>query len=628
MSNDDLQDLYETQSRTPNFKTELAVQLSELIPEAIVDGKVDVEKLKELLGDDASDDRERFGLFWPGKLRALSAAQEPTTATLRPDVENSKDWDTTKNVFIEGDNLEVLKILQKHYHGKIKMIYIDPPYNTGKDFVYPDNFKEGLATYLEWTRQVNEEGKKVSTNSETEGRYHTNWLNMMYPRLKLARNLLRDDGVIMISIGDAEFAHLKKVVDEVFGENNHVATFAWKKRGTGGQVAKNAIIKQVEYVLLYARSLDGLSLSGPKNENEGDIGYRDFRKSGGQWQRQYRPNQHFPFWLLADGSLSLDEVSGARAIYPQDSNGVDGFWENGLETARQRLIQGDFRSKEAKQGLKIEQRDVAKSTSNAGSFVDVPSTRGTEEIKSYFGDNVVFENPKPTEVLKTLVTIANVRSGEIVLDFFAGSGSTPDAVMRMNAEDGGSRRWIAVQLPEPIEEGKPAADAGFANIAELCRSRIDRAGVVVREELSGQGVDVGYRAFELADTCFSKWRVASDADTTQLEQQLLNLGDSTDNHATSVSLLTEILLKQGYSLTEEIGDAEVNGLELKSVGGGLVLAYLNKQIKPTLQQLRAVLESADLAKFIILEDAFQGDDELKTNLVQEAKSRGIELWTA
>ena len=628
MSNDDLQDLYETQSRTPNFKTELAVQLSELIPEAIVDGKVDVEKLKELLGDDASDDRERFGLFWPGKLRALSAAQEPTTATLRPDVENSKDWDTTKNVFIEGDNLEVLKILQKHYHGKIKMIYIDPPYNTGKDFVYPDNFKEGLATYLEWTRQVNEEGKKVSTNSETEGRYHTNWLNMMYPRLKLARNLLRDDGVIMISIGDAEFAHLKKVVDEVFGENNHVATFAWKKRGTGGQVAKNAIIKQVEYVLLYARSLDGLSLSGPKNENEGDIGYRDFRKSGGQWQRQYRPNQHFPFCLLADGSLSLDEVSGARAIYPQDSNGVDGFWENGLETARQRLIQGDFRSKEAKQGLKIEQRDVAKSTSNAGSFVDVPSTRGTEEIKSYFGDNVVFENPKPTEVLKTLVTIANVRSGEIVLDFFAGSGSTPDAVMRMNAEDGGSRRWIAVQLPEPIEEGKPAADAGFANIAELCRSRIDRAGVVVREELSGQGVDVGYRAFELADTCFSKWRVASDADTTQLEQQLLNLGDSTDNHATSVSLLTEILLKQGYSLTEEIGDAEVNGLELKSVGGGLVLAYLNKQIKPTLQQLRAVLESADLAKFIILEDAFQGDDELKTNLVQEAKSRGIELWTA
>jgi adenine-specific DNA-methyltransferase len=628
MSNDDQQDFYETPSGTPDFKMELAAHLSELIPEAIADGKVDVEKLKELLGGDASDDRERFGLFWPGKLRALRAAQEPTTATLRPDVENSKDWDTTKNVFIAGDNLEVLKILQKHYHGKIKMIYIDPPYNTGKDFVYPDNFKEGLETYLEWTRQVNEEGKKVSTNSETEGRYHSNWLNMMYPRLKLARNLLRDDGVIMISIGDAEFAHLTKMVDEVFGENNHVATFAWKKRGTGGQVAKNAIIKQVEYVLLYARSLDGLNLSGPKNENEGEVGYRDFRKSGGQWQRQYRPNQYFAFWLLPDGSLSLDEVAGATAIYPQDSNGVDGFWENGLGTARQRLAQGDFRAKDAKQGLKIEQRDVAKATSNAGSYIDVPSTRGTEEIKGYFGDNVVFENPKPTEVLKALVTIANVRSGEIVLDFFAGSGSTPDAVMRMNAEDGESRHWIAVQLPEPVEGGKPAADAGFANIAELCRERIDRAGVAVREELSGQGVDVGYRALELADTCFSKWRVDSGVDASALEQHLLNLRDSADDNATPDSLLMELLLKQGYSLTEQIGDLEVDGLQLKSVGGGLVLAYLDEHIKPTLEQLRAVLESTHLAKFIILEDAFQGDDELKTNLVQEAKSRGVELWTA
>jgi adenine-specific DNA-methyltransferase len=189
----DTQDIHETPSTTPNFKTELAAQLAELFPEAIVDGKIDVEKLKELLGQGIDDDRERFGLFWPGKKRALRAAQEPTTATLKPDFENSKNWDTTKNVFIEGDNLEVLKILQKHYHGKIKMIYIDPPYNTGKDFVYPDNYKEGLETYLEWTRQVNEEGKKVSTNSESDGRYHSNWLNMMYPRLKLARNLLTED---------------------------------------------------------------------------------------------------------------------------------------------------------------------------------------------------------------------------------------------------------------------------------------------------------------------------------------------------------------------------------------------------------------------------------------------------
>ena len=195
-----VEEVFETPATSPNFRTELAKQIAELVPEAIADGKIDVTKLNELLGDDVADANERFGLFWPGKKKALRAAQEATTATLVPDHEHSKDWDTTKNVFIEGDNLEVLKILQKHYHAKIKMIYIDPPYNTGKEFIYPDNYREGLDTYLEWTRQVNDEGKRVNSNPETDGRYHSNWLNMMYPRLKLARNLLRDDGVIFISI--------------------------------------------------------------------------------------------------------------------------------------------------------------------------------------------------------------------------------------------------------------------------------------------------------------------------------------------------------------------------------------------------------------------------------------------
>ena len=201
-------EIHEIPSTTPDLQTELARQLQELVPEAITDGKVDVAKLTELLAADAADSSERFGLFWPGKKRALRAAQEPTTATLRPVKDQSKDWDTTKNVFIEGDNLEVLKILQKHYHGKIKLIYIDPPYNTGNDFVYPDNYKEGLETYLQWTKQVNEEGKKISTNSDAEGRYHSNWLNMMYPRLKLARNLLAADGAIFFSIDDSEMENL------------------------------------------------------------------------------------------------------------------------------------------------------------------------------------------------------------------------------------------------------------------------------------------------------------------------------------------------------------------------------------------------------------------------------------
>lgn len=603
---------------SPDFRTELAEQLAELAPEAIADGKIDVEKLKELLNGDASDTSERFGLFWPGKKRAIRAAQTPTTATLRPDKENSKDWDTTKNVFIEGDNLEVLKILQKHYYGKIKMIYIDPPYNTGKDFVYPDNFKEGLETYLEWSKQVNEEGKKLSSNAETEGRFHSNWLNMMYPRLKLARNLLRPEGSIMISIGDTELPHLLKVADEIFGESNRVAIIAWKKRGTGGQVAKNAIIKQVEYIVLYARSVSTVQLSGPKNSNKGKENWRDFRKSGGQWQRQYRPGQFYPFFLLDNGSLSLTEFPGARAIFPQDSNGVDGFWENGPETARERLLQGDFRVKKARQGLKIEQREIAKATSNAGSFIEIPSTRGTDEIKSYFGDNVVFENPKPTELLQSLLTLGDVKGDDIVLDFFAGSGSTADAVMQMNTEDHGHRSVISVQLPEPVKKDSPASLAGFKTLSALCRSRIDQAGEKKRNRLDTLDSDFGFRAFKLADTNFTKWRAESDTDATQLEQHLFELRESANDDATPDDLLSEILIKQGHSLVEQIRDCEIDGLSYKAVvqvddksgeEDTLVLAYLDEHIKPTLAQLRAAAE-------------------VKTNLAQICKTNGIELWTA
>ncbi|WP_281510943.1 site-specific DNA-methyltransferase [Corynebacterium belfantii] len=259
----------EVPGSSPEFHTELAEQLAELVPEAVADGKIDVEKLKELLGGDVADTSERFGLFWPGKKRAMRAAQTPTTATLRPDKENSKDWDTTKNVFIEGDNLEVLKILQKHYHGKIKMIYIDPPYNTGKDFVYPDNYKEGLETYLEWSKQVNEDGKKLSSNSETEGRYHSNWLNMMYPRLKLARNLLTNDGVIFISIDDHEVAQLRRIMDEIFGEANFIEGYIWESNFRPDNSSRIER-ENAQHILCYARNKRHIkALTGTEKATEG-----------------------------------------------------------------------------------------------------------------------------------------------------------------------------------------------------------------------------------------------------------------------------------------------------------------------------------------------------------------------
>lgn len=239
---------------TPDFATEAAERLAELFPEVIADGKADVEKLKVLLGDDVEDARERFGLFWPGKTRAIRAAQTPTTSTLMPDKENSVDWDTTQNVFIEGDNLEVLKILQKHYYGQIKMIYIDPPYNTGNDFVYADDYADSIGNYLELTGQT-DEGGKLSTNSESAGRFHSNWLNMMYPRLKLARNLLHEDGVIFISISDKEQAHLKDICDEIYGEHNFIASFIWEKSAHFGRQKINSY-SNYDHVYCYARQLN------------------------------------------------------------------------------------------------------------------------------------------------------------------------------------------------------------------------------------------------------------------------------------------------------------------------------------------------------------------------------------
>ena len=618
------EEVHETPSTTPNFQTELAEQLAELMPEVIADGKVDVEKLKELLDGDAADTSERFGLFWPGKKRALRAAQEPTTATLRPDFENSKDWDTTKNVFIEGDNLEVLKILQKHYHAKIKMIYIDPPYNTGKDFVYPDNYKEGLDTYLEWTRQVNEEGKKLSTNADTEGRYHSNWLNMMYPRLKLARNLLTDDGVIFISIDDNEIDNLIKVCNEVFGEGNHLATLIWKNKKGGGNDAKFVAVEH-EYVVMFARTIAKMPRLFMSHSDEYLKRYKEVDEKGRYFWDTFRRKsgkQYYPI-TCPDGS-----------VLEYDDHGNRLSWLRSEPRFRADLQEGEVRFVNTQNGWSVQfkQREPEGKKPRSLLIDEGTTSSGSAEVLELFGKNV-FDNPKPSSLIRHLVNIGT-NAGDVVLDFFSGSGTTAHAVMRLNAEDGGRRVHIQVQLPEPTPESSVARKAGYSTIAQLSRARIDRAGEMINSDAQAQlgeasaVLDTGFRSYTLVDTHFSKWKVSSDVDRNQLEQHLFDLRESSSaDEASADDLLTEILLKQGYSLTEQIARVEVAGLDLRSVGDGIVLAYLDEHVKPTLEQLRAVVD-ADPARLIILEDAFQGDDQLKTNLAQLCKSKGIELWTA
>jgi adenine-specific DNA-methyltransferase len=629
----------------------------------IADGKVDVAKLKELLGEDyGGDGSERFGLFWPGKGLALRSAQEPTTATLRPAKEESKDRNTTQNVFIEGDNLEVLKILQKRYHNQIKLIYIDPPYNTGKDFIYPDNYQEGLQSYLEFTRQVDEERRALRTNSETEGRFHSNWLNMMYPRLKLARNLLTDDGVIFISIDDHELDNLKKLCDLVFSESNYLNTFVWVSNLKGRQISSEGAVGTKEYVLCYARKID-------------EIG--DFRTSatalkalmptvykGFNYTAQH--DERGPYVLkneLYNTNSAFNEVTRANLVYDiyfnpttqevrtepvskehlhegyvkiepkQNNNGVNKYHAFRWSAKKVESESYDLEFVEGSQGYKVftKVRDVD-STSVKDLVMDISTTAGSKDIAAIELDPKLFDFPKPVDLIKLFCSIAT-HSDSLVMDFFAGSGTTAHAVMQLNAEDGGSRQCVQVQLPEPVPDDSEASEAGFRTIADIARRRLDLAGNHVAKSFQlnltsrERALDVGYRTYKLVDTNFPKWKVSSDIEEGDLKQRLLELRDGNEESASADELLTELLLKLGHSLTEMISVVDIAGLNVYSVGDNVLLAYLAEQVKPTLEQLRTLVD-AKPGKIVILEDAFQGDDELKTNLVQLCKTKAVELWTA
>ena len=631
--------IHELSGKTPEFRTQLAKQLEDLVPEAIADGKVDVAKLKELLDEDTGDTNERFGLFWPGKKRAMRAAQDSTTATLKPAKELSKDWDTTQNIFIEGDNLEVLKVLQKQYHNAIKMIYIDPPYNTGKDFVYPDNFKEGLQNYLEFSKQVDEGNKKISTNTETAGRYHSNWLNMMYPRLKLARNLLTDDGVIFISIDDAECDNLVKVCSEIFSEGK-VEKFIWEKVGDGDAGAgKMKAAKRLrvdhEYIIVCRRSTI-------------DVEFKR-RKEVPNFKNEYGNPDSDPRGPYKAGNISKTEEKSLATgknfytVYSPTGRAFSRQWHFDEDTFR--ALDDDKRIYWGKDGgstpaLKIfvnEPRELVNSSilTSLGS-----ATSASKRIKELFGIESIFENPKPVQLLERFVYL-QTNNNDIILDFFSGSGTTAHAVMQLNAEDGGNRKHIQVQLPEPTDEKSEAYKAGYRKISDIARERINRAGEKIKtdyaEKLAERDtpLDIGYRTYKLSDTNFTKWKSEATNDLGELQMRLDAMRSSSDDNASEEDLLVEVMLKLGLPLTSRTIEREVSGLTVHQVVASADLDdsdtqpvfYLNEHIKPTLEQLRAIVTELTPSRFVILDDAFQGDSQLKTNLVQTCKSYDVELWT-
>ncbi|PKZ89378.1 site-specific DNA-methyltransferase [Trueperella bernardiae] len=615
---------------TPDFATEAAERLAELFPEVIADGKADVEKLKVLLGDDVEDARERFGLFWPGKTRAIRAAQTPTTSTLMPDKENSVDWDTTQNVFIEGDNLEVLKILQKHYYGQIKMIYIDPPYNTGNDFVYADDYADSIGNYLELTGQT-DEGGKLSTNSESAGRFHSNWLNMMYPRLKLARNLLREDGVLALSIDDDEMPRVRLLLDEIFGENNFYANICWQKKYSPANDAKR-FSDMHDFILIVARSEKFTRGLFPRTEENN----KPYKHDDNDGRGRYRTGDLSVRTYSAANDYPVENPNTGEIYYPPAGR----CWVFSQEKLN--VYISENRIYWGKDGAGAPQLKRYLSEVQQGT---VPTTwwdygfaghndESRKEIRELFGTTSVFDTPKPTKLIRRLLQVLTTGAeDEIVLDFFAGSGTTADAVMQQNREDQGHRKYIQVQLPEPLPEKATGEDWHPTTIADVTRERIRRAGKKILEEeaskLDGRAdsLDIGFRAYKLVDTNFTKWKADSGLSEGDLIGLFSDLADSADDHARPEALLTEVLLKLGFSLTEKIEIIKVAGLSVFSVADGLVMAYLDEHTQPTLDQLRALV-AKEPERLVVLEDAFQGNDELKTNLVQECRTRNVDLWTA
>ncbi len=571
----------------------------EMFAGCLDDGAIDARKLSNLLQLPVSNIKngvEAYGLSWAGRKGAELALESEAFTALVPDFEGSIDWNVAKDVFVIGDNMECLKLLQSSYNDRVKMIYIDPPYNTEKDFVYKDDFKDTKRHYLEISGQSDSEGNKLVSNPEVSGRKHSNWLSMMYPRLHLARNVLTQDGVIFVSIDDIEHANLRHLMDEIFGPDNYISTFHWKKRSTGGQVANNAIIDQVEYILCYSRSKSQLRLSGVPNENEGAEKWRSFRKAGGQWEKRYRPKQHFPIFARADGRVSLEHFDGAEAVFPRDANSIDGFWENGLETARRRVADGEIRARLVRGKLSIEQLEVAGTTTNAGNFIDIPSTRGSAEIKSIFGE-VVFENAKPTDLLLNLMHIANLGNDDIFLDFFAGSGSSAHAIHRYREETKLDPKFVVINVDEDCSPKSVAFKAGFRKVSEITLKRLEHLAT---------NFGAGFRLFRLGASSFVR-SFDQDSEALFTEKTLAQ-------PVVAEALFHEVALKLGRTLEEDLSIDASKGLG--SVGG--LKMFLETE---NVEELISIDE--EVTHVVMFEDSFIGKDSIKWKIKNLCRTQNL-----
>ena len=606
-------------------------ELKKLFPEATTEGKIDFDRLRLLLGDEVETGKERYEFTWPGKSDCIRLAQQQSTGTLRPDKESSKDWDTTQNLYIEGDNLEVLRLLQKAYHRKVKMVYIDPPYNTGNDFIYKDDFMDNIINYLRLTNQT------MKANPETSGRYHSDWLNMMYPRLKLARNLLREDGVIFISIDDNEVANLKVICDEIFIEDNLLGIIIWDL-GTG--TTAGHFTRSHEYILVYAKN---------KNNLKNFDAIEDSNIRHGALKKISRANPAsditFPAGIEYEGSSAeySGEIGGSEKQYILSEKMVfeDGelkypvtiragwgmrnqvlSWLDGKETfdsKGQKVVKFFFN----RQGILWYEKE--RGTYNPKTVIsDLANTKnGSKDLANIFGESIL-DYPKPIELIKYLLILVT-NDDDIILDFFSGSSTAAHAVMQLNADDEANRKFIMVQLPEPCSEDTEAYKAGFPNICEIGKERIRRAGEKIKEKNQDkegiENLDIGFRVFKLDTSNLKAW----DPEVEELEETLKGFVEPIKEDRSQEDLLFEIMLKYGVDLTMPIEEISIKGKKAYCIGLGYMIVCLEDGL--TLDVIEAIgtlkQSGQEIARAVFRDSGFT-DDNVKTNAVQLLRKFGIE----
>ena len=573
---------------------------------------VDFDKLRQLLSSDIVEgNEERYQFTWPDKRKAILAANAPINATLRPCREESVDFDTTQNLYIEGDNLDVLKCLKETYLHKVKMIYIDPPYNTGNDFVYEDDFAQSAAEYLANSGQFDEQGNRMVTNTESNGRFHTDWLNMVYPRLKVARDLLSEDGVIFISIDDNEVENLRKVCDEIFGESNFIATLVWERAYSPKNDAKY-ISNSHDYVLMYAKSAANFVIGRLERTAEANARYSNpDNDPRGVW----KPSDMSVKTYNAECDYSITTPSG-RVVEPPAGR----CWSLSRNAFRERLqdnriwFGSDGNSVPCIKRFITELKHDGMAPTSILFYKDVGhSQEGAQEVVSLFGDKGVFDGPKPVRLLERLITLANLKEDSIVLDFFSGSATTAHAVMKKNAEKAKHSRFIMVQLPEEVSNKKK--DQGYKNICEIGKERIRRAGAKIKEKNpeKAQYLDTGFRVLKL-DSTNMKDIYYSPADTDQ--QNLFDMVDNVKPDRTGEDLLFQVMLELGATLDSKIEETTVGGKTIYNVADNYLVACFDQDV--TNEVVTSIAKMQPM--YAVLRDTSMKDDSTATNFEQIFKT--------